>query len=174
MKTTVPLKAVARPNEGMKQTKPAVFSVWAGFAAYPRCWADPSKRGWRATAVLVSCLVVSCDSMIASRFVVSTPADHAPPSPSELLAVSQAALLECGLSEEQIWTASDEIHWRNPEDPPGISVLVRPAGQKTRVVLSQDLYGPVGPTDTYRCATERLLAQLRDHYGSHNVEVGRE
>ena len=35
---------VRRPNEGMKQTKPAFFLDCAGFAAYPRCWTDEAEH----------------------------------------------------------------------------------------------------------------------------------
>ena len=42
------MKAVRLQNEGMKLTKPAVLSDSAGFAAYPRCWAD-LERGARCS-----------------------------------------------------------------------------------------------------------------------------
>ena len=66
----------------------------------------------------------------------------------------------------------DTLHWRNPKKPPGLHVMVHSAAEGFQVTLAQDLYGPVGPTDAYRCVQKSLtLWRLNDHYGKEDMRM---
>ena len=121
---------------------------------------------WFATACL------ACDTMIADRWVIRSAADQSgqSPSASEILATARVALDDCALAANAK-IIGDTLVWRDPEKPPGLHVMVRPSSDGLRVTLAQDLYGPVGPTDAYRCVQKSLRSRLEARYGKGDVRL---
>jgi hypothetical protein len=115
----------------------------------------------------------ACDTMISDRMVIRTPAHGAgaAPSTSDLLSTSRDALTDCRLAEADITVYRDTLHWRNPKHPPGLHVMIHPVGDGLRVTLSQDLYGPIGPTDAYRCVKKSLRRRLEERFGKDRVSL---
>jgi hypothetical protein len=44
-------------------------------------------------------------------------------------------------------------------------------GSDVEVRLEQGLYGPVGPTDTYKCVRKALRKRLEERYGKERVRL---
>jgi len=109
--------------------------------------------------------------MIADRIVVRTPADQSAtaPSASELLVTTRVALSDCGLAASDISAHRDTLHWTNPKRPPGLHVMAHTVGDGLRVTLAQDLYGPIGPTDAYKCVRKKLRRRLEERFGKDRV-----
>jgi hypothetical protein len=76
-----------------------------------------------------------------------------------VLATTRIAFGDCGLAQGDITDFADELHWRNPKRPPGLHVMVHAADEGLLVTLAQDLFGPIGPPDAYRCAKKSLTAE---------------
>jgi hypothetical protein len=123
-------------------------------------------------AVLVVGLT-GCDTLIADRWVIRTTADHSsvPGSTSQVLATAHLALGDCGLVDGDSKVIGDTLLYRDPQKPPGLHVTVYPADEGFRVTLAQDLYGPIGPTDAYRCVREALRVRLQMQYGQKSVRL---
>jgi hypothetical protein len=80
-------------------------------------------------------------------------------------------LTECGLQEHHLSSDADSVTWRDPAHLPGLHVMIRPEGPDMWVTLAQDLYGPVRPSDAYRCVKPVLRRQLEWHFGKARVRV---
>src|SRR5262245_6817152 len=122
---------------------------------------------------LLGAACLACDTMIADRWVIRTPADHDGQSASaqEILATARVAFNDCGLAEANSKLIGDTLAWRDPEKLPGLHVMVHPASEGPRVTLAQDLYGPIGPTDAYRCVQKSLSSRLQGRYGKGGVRL---
>jgi len=49
--------------------------------------------------------------------------------------------------------------------------MVHRAGDDVRVTLAQDLFGPSGPTDGYRCVRKTLRRRLEERCGKDRVRL---
>src|SRR5260221_59041 len=107
---------------------------------------------------VIALALAGCDTMIADRMIIRTVASQtsAAASASDVLATTKVAFGDCGLAEADITDFHDAVHWRSPKRPPGLHVMIHPADEGFRVTLAQDLYGPIGPTDAYRCVKKSL------------------
>jgi hypothetical protein len=126
-----------------------------------------------AISALLTLGLGACDTMIADRMIIRTPAEQSAPAPStpEVLTVTRTALNDCGLAEADISEHRDTLHWKNPKGPPGLHVMLHPVGDGLRVTLAQDLYGPIGPTDAYRCVRKTLRRRLEERYSKERVRL---
>ena len=118
--------------------------------------------------IAVPCLLFeACDTLIADRMVIGTPADAPQLSPNtpEVMRIAHDALLSCGVCEADLESDRGNWLWKAPPGSPGLHVMVRPAVSGVRVTLAQNLYGPVGPTETYRCVRQALRGRLEARYG---------
>lgn len=115
----------------------------------------------------------SCDTMIADRFVIRAPVTHPSPaiSAGDILATTRVAFGDCGLADADVTDFRDSLRWRNPKKPPGLQVMVRSAAEGVEVTLAQDLLGPIGPTDAYRCVQKSMRRRLEDRYGKEDVRT---
>jgi hypothetical protein len=115
----------------------------------------------------------ACDTMIADRMIIRTPSERAaaPPSTAELLTTSRDALADCRFADADITSLGDTLHWSNPKRPPGLHIMVHRTGDDVRVTLAQDLYGPIGPTDAYRCVRKTLRRRLEKRFGKDRVRL---
>jgi hypothetical protein len=115
----------------------------------------------------------ACDTMIADRFVIRAPVTHPSPAASagDILATTRVAFGDCGLAEADVTDFGDSLHWRSPKKPPGLHVMVHSAAEGLQVTLAQDLFGPIGPTDAYRCVKKSLRRRLEDRYGKEGVRM---
>jgi len=122
---------------------------------------------------LLALTLSACDTMIADRFVIRAPITHPSPAASagDILGTTRVAFGDCGLADADVADFGDSLHWRNPRKPPGFHVMVHSAADGLQVTLAQDLYGPVGPTDAYRCVQKSLRRRLEDRYGKEGVRM---
>ena len=99
------------------------------------------ERIVRTVSCLLTCMLLACDTMIADRMIVRTPADMSGTalSSAELLATTRVALDDCGLLEADISAHRDTLHWRNPKRPPGLHVMIHTVDDGLRITLAQDL-----------------------------------
>jgi len=123
----------------------------------------------RRLGVLLSVIalaVAACDTLIADRMTIRATPPAPAPSAADVLEAARGALDDCGLARAETQTRidSDSLHWRNPKQPPGFHVMVHPEGDALGVTVAQDLFGPIGPTDAYRCVTKKLRGRLKQHY----------
>lgn len=129
----------------------------------------------RRTAVLIllGFAGVACDTMIADRMVIATPSSQPglPPSTAELVAATRAAAEKCGLQDNHVSSDADSVAWNDPAHLPGLHVVVRREGRNMFVTLAQDLYGPVGATDAYRCVRQALRRHLEQQFGRERVRI---
>jgi hypothetical protein len=125
-----------------------------------------------AILVFVVLTLVACDTMVADRMIIRTPEQGAAaPSAPELLTATRDAMVDCRLADGDIRSHGDALHWRNPNHPPGLHVMVRRTGDEVRLTLAQDLYGPIGPTDAYQCVRTTLRRLLEERFGRTRVRV---
>ncbi len=133
----------------------------------------PLMIGRLAILSVLALALWRCDTMIADRLLIRAPA--APPNPTastgDVLAATRIAFGDCGLAQADITNFGDELHWRNPKRPPGLHVMVHAADEGLLVTLAQDLFGPIGPTDAYRCVKKSLRRRLQERYGNESVRV---
>src|SRR6185436_9123128 len=122
----------------------------------------------RAAILLAVLVVVGCETMIADRFLITTPPDHLESIPPTAVVVktAQTALVACRVQENHLSSDSDSLSWRDPDHPPGLHITVKRDGNDIRVSLAQDLFGPIGPTDVYRCVKPMLRRQLEQQFGT--------
>ena len=127
------------------------------------------RRGF-LLAIVLAC--VACDTMISDRLIITTPEDSAALHAATLAAVEavRQVLAEHDLRQTS-GSVGEEWVWRDPEHPPGVRATVSASGNRVNVRLSQDLYGPIGPTDKYRAVKESLLKHMRQRYGKASVAV---
>ena len=113
--------------------------------------------------------LAACDTMIMDRMVI------APPSPpvDEALTVVRETLQASGLTlfHGPSAATAETWRWRDPSKPPGLSAAITQVGDEVHVRLSQDLYGPIGPTDKYRSVKQALLETTRARFGKKSVRV---
>jgi hypothetical protein len=126
-----------------------------------------------AKLVFVGLAMGACDTMIADRMVIRTPSGTgtASPSTAELLTTSRAAFKDCSFAETDIRSFGDALHWTNPKHPPGLHVMVHRADDGVRITLAQDLHGPIGPTEAYRCVSKALRRRLKERFGMESVRL---
>jgi len=126
-----------------------------------------------AMLVFLGLALSGCDTMIADRMIIRAPsqAAGAPLSTAELLTASRDALMDCRFAEADITSLGDTLHWTNPKRPPGLHIMVHRAGDDVRVTLAQDLFGPIGPTDGYRCVRKTLRRRLEERCGKDRVRL---
>jgi hypothetical protein len=156
-------------NNALKLTAPAQTGAPQLSAVLGR----PKSTERVAIFVVLALTLGACDTMIADRMIIRTTAQGsgAAPSTSELLATSRDAFTECRLPEGEVTSYRDTLHWRNPNHPPGLHVMIHPAGGDLRVTLAQDLYGPIGATDAYRCVRKTLRRRLEERFGKDRVRL---
>ena len=116
---------------------------------------------------LLGVAFAGCDTLIADRMVIRTPADQLGQlsSTPDILAAARMALNDCGLAESDTKAIGNTLAWRDPRKPPGFRVMVHPVDDGLRVTLAQDLHGPIGPTDSYGCVRKSLRSRLEERYG---------
>jgi hypothetical protein len=114
--------------------------------------------------------LAGCDTLISNRMIIAVPTSpkEASSSTPELMAITHQALVSCGGRDEHLSSSADTWLWSDPDHPPGVMVNVRPGPE---VYLSQGLYGPVGPTDRYRCVRKALRHNLSQRFGKARVRV---
>jgi hypothetical protein len=143
-------------------------------ASVGQAWATGMRQA--TVTVLVAgaslCLqLTGCDTLIADRMTVrwtsDAPRDRA--STMELMAVAHEAFSQCGMRDADLTRDTDTWLWKNPKGPPGLHVMVTPSGSDIRVTLAQDLFGPIGPTETYRCVRNQLRETLVRRYGKAEI-----
>jgi hypothetical protein len=124
----------------------------------------------RLLAVAVAALSASaCDTLIAHRMVVRAPPDQEPAvTTAEMMGIAHEALRSCGVKEEHVSSDRHTWLWSDPERRPGLVIDIRPGPE---VNLSQNLYGPIGQTRTYRCVKAGLQARLAEQYGKDSVRM---
>jgi hypothetical protein len=128
--------------------------------------------GRMGAIIALGLAVVACDTMIADRLVIRAPVPGASAPPSmDLLDGPREALVKCNLAEADMTSFGDALHWRNPNHPPGLHIMVHRSGDEVTVTLAQDLYGPIGPTDAYQCVRQTLRRALEDRFGKERVRV---
>ena len=135
------------------------------------CWAGQRRSVRLGVLMFALVALAACDTMIANRVIVKTPADAADPKASEqeALAAIRATLASCGLRQptdaggEEVWVWHDEAH------PPDVHATVSVSWNQVTVHLVQGLYGPIGPTEKYRAIKVALFENLRPRYGKASV-----
>jgi hypothetical protein len=85
------------------------------------------------------------------------------------MTLSYDAFLQCGIRDADLARDADTWLWRNPAGPPGLHVMVNAFGDDMRLTLAQDLFGPIGPTETYRCVRKSLRDILTQRFGKDAV-----
>jgi hypothetical protein len=120
--------------------------------------------------LLVTLALIGCDTLIANRLIIGTPANRqeADSSIGELMSVAHEALRSCGVKEEHLSSDEDTWLWRNPDRPPGLVVDIRTGWE---VSLSQAPYGAIGPTETYLCVKKALQGKLQARFGKERIRV---
>ena len=116
--------------------------------------------------------VAGCDTMIADRLhvrVATRPQDGEAPS-SRALTVVRDVLTSSGL-ERIPAPGPEEWWWKNPDRGPGVHATLHPHSAGLDVRLSQDLYGPVGPTPQYRLVKKALTEAASRAFGKGAVRV---
>jgi hypothetical protein len=117
--------------------------------------------------------MVACDTMIADRIVVATPASLSTQGPSadEIHSAVQETLTSLSLHVEGTFGGAEEWVWRDPERPPGLHATVRRVRDGVHIRLSQDLFGPTGPTEKYRRVKQGLLESMQQRFGKASVTI---
>jgi hypothetical protein len=115
----------------------------------------------------------ACDTMIADRMIIRTPPTRLSSAASvgDVLATTRVAFGDCRLAEAEVTDLRDALHWTNPKRLPGLHVMVHPADEGLRVTLTQDLFGPIGPTEAYRCVKKSLRRRLQERYSNEGVRM---
>jgi len=129
-------------------------------ARMPKVGSGPVCRGRRRlrALIVVAAVVSACDTMIADRFVIAPPhvADAAAQSTVALRQTVRDILIAHGLSRVDGYS-DEHWAWRDPQKLPGVRVSMSQDGPALHLYLSQDLFGPVGPTEKYRQLRSALL-----------------
>ena len=114
-----------------------------------------------------------CDTMIADRMIIRTSPEYPGPQVTrpDLLKTMRAAMTACQLPDDQIRAHGDTLHWSDPDRPPGLHLMIHDTADGLRVTLAQDRYGPVGPTDAYRCMRTTLPRELVSRFGKDKVRL---
>ncbi len=126
----------------------------------------------RASLVLLLALA-ACDTMIAHRIAITSPADvsQAGPTQDDVLATVRNTLTSCELAIVHSSAGSEVWEWRNPEKPPGVQADVRAGSDLVEIRLSQGLYGPIGPTEKYLAVKAALVDAATKRVGKGRVRV---
>jgi hypothetical protein len=115
----------------------------------------------------------ACDTMISDKIRIAPPSITGDAvSPFEtVLTLVRVTLSSCGL--ERVESAGIETwQWRDPDRPPGLHATIESAGGGAiRVRLSQDLYGPIGPTEKYRSVKKALVDAAGQRFGRASIQV---
>jgi hypothetical protein len=109
--------------------------------------------------------------MIADRLIIRTPAASQEPGPqtTHALELVRHVLVDSGL--ERTTGPGPEQWWWNPDKGPGIHATLHPTGTGLEVRLTQDLYGPIGPTPKYRDVKQALTEATVRTFGKGAVRV---
>jgi hypothetical protein len=115
----------------------------------------------------------ACDTMIADRIIVGTPSrpDARSLSGDEIHAAVRETLTSLSLHPVGTFGDAEEWVWRDPEKPPGLHATVRRVGERVQIRLSQDLYGPIGPTEKYRAVKEGVIEAMRHRFGRASIAI---
>jgi hypothetical protein len=125
----------------------------------------------RSGLFVLAVAVIGCDRMISDRFPVIPPVARGAGGVAEvsrLTGLARDTLASCGARAEHVAVRGSTVTWRNPDQPPGLTIYV--ASESVR--LSQHLYGPVNATATYQCVRDTLAQRLRA--GLDRTQVPRE
>ncbi len=114
--------------------------------------------------------LLACDTMISDRVLIKTPADAANAQRDALVAV-RATLASHGFKESSRASAGELWVWHDEAHPPDIHATVSESWNQVGVHLEQGLYGPIGPTETYRAVKSALVEDARRRYGKASVHV---
>ena len=122
---------------------------------------------------LIALVTIGCDTMIADRIVIRMPANAlgVQASPEQVAAIVRATLSSSWLERMQDFDGGEEWSWRDSAKPPGLHARVSVGQNGVRVRLSQDLYGPIGPTEKYRSVRSALLEAARRRFGDSSVQL---
>jgi len=117
--------------------------------------------------------IVGCDTMIADRIVVATPSSQGTRGPSgdEIQVAVREALTSLSLHAAGTFGDAEEWVWRDAEKSPGLHATIRRVGGGVHIRLSQDLFGPIVPTDKYRAVKKGLLEAMEQRFGRASVTI---
>jgi hypothetical protein len=130
-----------------------------------------SVRNIRVAGVLLA--MVACHTMIADKIVVTSPASLSTrgASADEIHVAVRETLTSLSLRAEGTFGDAEEWVWRDPEKPPGLHATVRRVSDGVQIRLSQDLFGPIGPTEKYRAVRNGLLESMKQRFGKSSVTI---
>jgi hypothetical protein len=133
----------------------------------------PSMIRSTISILLVVLALAGCDTMIADRIVVRTPAApraSEPVTQADVLAVMRDTLASAGF-ERMGGRGPEQWWWRNPDKGPGVHATVHPTADGADVRLSQDLYGPIGASQKYRRVKVALTEATSRAFGKGAVRI---
>jgi hypothetical protein len=132
----------------------------------------PSKLSFTAL-VFMPLILASCDSMNAHRITVKPAAanDALEPFPDSLLTNVRATLENNGLVNHESTSDLEEWRWQDPNSPPGLWVAITRTETEIEVVIVQNPYGPIGPTEKYKSVKTALVSAIEAEVGEDRVQV---
>ncbi len=117
-------------------------------------------------------IVLGCDTMIAGRIIVQTPAARVQDAELQSgVALVRDTLRKLGLHEEPGSLDGELWVWHDPQRPPDVHVTIATSFGLMNVHLVQGLFGPIGPTAKYKEIKAALLETARRRYGKENVRI---
>ncbi len=144
--------------------------------------ASKSRRYWISNwsgvfpyfiSIFLVLVFASCDTINAHRIIVERQKvqDTFEPIPDTLLVTVRTTLETFGLTQTSVSDVREEWRWREPDNPPGLWVNIQQINSSFEIGLSQDLFGPIGPTEKYQRVKTALIDAVESVVGKNQVRV---